>query len=98
MAKYLIRWELDQTRIPLDPKQRGEGWSFLLAMVKKDIEKKITTDWGAFVGEASGYIVMEGSDVEVMNALQQYVPYCQFRSYPVASVRQVEEMLEALSG
>ena len=98
MAKYLIRWEIDQTKIPLDPRQRGEGWGFLLAMVKQDIEKKITTDWGAFIGEGCGYTVIEGSEVEVMNALQQYVPYCTFKTHPVASVGQVEEMLKALSG
>ena len=98
MAKYLITWEIDQARIPLDPKQRGEGWGFLLSMVKQDIEKRITTDWGAFIGEAGGYTIMEGSEVEIMNALQQYVPYCTFQSHPVASVDQVEEMLKELSG
>ena len=98
MAKYLITWQIDQTRIPLDPKQRGEGWGFLLSMVKQDIEKKITTDWGAFVGEASGYTVMEGSEAEVMKALQRYVPYCVFKTHAIASVGQVEEMLKALSG
>lgn len=98
MAKYLITWQIDQTRVPLDPKQRGEGWGFLLSMVKQDIEKKLTIEWGAFIGEASGYTVMEGSEVEVMKALQQYVPYCTFQSHPVASVSQVEEMISALSG
>ena len=98
MGKYMITWHIDQTRVPPDPKQRGEGWGFLLSMVKKDIEKKLTIDWGAFIGEASGYTIMEGSEVEVMNALQQYVPYCTFQSHPVASVSQVEEMLRALSG
>ncbi|KPJ76188.1 MAG: hypothetical protein AMJ54_12555 [Deltaproteobacteria bacterium SG8_13] len=98
MAKYLITWKIDQAKIPLDPKQRGEGWGFLLSMVKQDIEKKLTTDWGAFVGEASGYSVLEGSEVEVMKALQRYVPYCVFKVHPIATVRQVEEMLEALAG
>ncbi len=98
MGKYLVTWQIDQTKIPLDPKQRGEGWQFLLAMVKQDIERRITTDWGAFVGEASGYSVLEGSEVEVMKSLQQYVPYCKFQTHPIASVRQVEEMLEALAG
>ena len=97
MGKYLITWQIDQTKIPLDPKQRGEGWGFLLSMVKQDLEKRISTDWGAFVGEASGYSIMEGSEVEVMKALQQYVPYCKFQTHPVASVMQVEEMLNALT-
>jgi hypothetical protein len=35
MWKYLALWEIDQTRIPVDPKEQGAGWSALMAMVKK---------------------------------------------------------------
>ena len=45
MGKYLVLWEVDQTKIPLDPKERGQGWSFLMAMIRQDIEKRITKDW-----------------------------------------------------
>ena len=37
MGKYLVLWEVDQTKIPIDPKERGAGWSFLMAMVRQDI-------------------------------------------------------------
>ena len=47
MGKYLVLWEVDQTKIPIDPKERGAGWSFLMAMIRQDIEKGITKDWGA---------------------------------------------------
>jgi hypothetical protein len=47
MGKYLVLWEVDQTKIPIDPKERGEGWSLLMALVRQDIEKGITKDWGA---------------------------------------------------
>jgi hypothetical protein len=98
MGKYLIFWEVDQTKIPIDPKERGEGWSFLMAMVRQDIEKGITKDWGAFVGESKGYIVNEGTELEVMNALQQYVPFCIFKVHPISTESQVNEMIKALSG
>jgi len=98
MGKYLILWEIDQTKIPLDPKQRGEGWSLLMAMVRQDIEKGITKDWGAFVGQTNGYSVFEGSEVEVMKTLQQYVPFCIFKVHPIATESQVNEMVAALSG
>ena len=49
MGKYLVLWRVVQTQIPIDPKERGEGWGMLMAMVRKDIEKGITKDWGAFV-------------------------------------------------
>ena len=97
MAKFMITWQIDQTKIPLDPKQRAEGWRFLLSMVMQDLEKRLTTDWGAFIGESNGYTIMEGSELEVMKALQQYVPYCTFKCHPVASVLQVQELLKAMA-
>ena len=53
MGKYLVLWEVDQTKIPIDPKERGEGWGLLMAMVRQDIEKGLTKEWGAFLGETN---------------------------------------------
>ena len=41
MGKYLVLWEVDQTRIPVDPKERKDAWSLLMAVVRQDIEKGI---------------------------------------------------------
>jgi hypothetical protein len=98
MGKYLVLWEVDQTKIPLDPKERGEGWSFLMAMIRQDIEKGITKDWGSFLGESSGYAVNEGTELEVMKSLQQFVPFCTFKVHPIASESQVNEMIKGLMG
>jgi len=98
MGKYLVLWEVDQTKIPVDPKERGDGWAFLMAMIRKDIEKGLTKDWGSIVGETGGYAVNEGTEVEVMNGLQQYVPFCIFKVYPIATESQVNEMLKGLTG
>ena len=78
MGKYLVHWEMDQTKIPIDPKERGEAWGMLMAMVRQDVEKGIVKDFGMFVGETSGYAVHEGTEVEVMKTLQQYVPFAIF--------------------
>ena len=98
MGRYLTIWEVDQTKIPIDPKERGEAWSLLMAMVKQDIEKGITKDFGAFVGETGGYAVYEGTELEVMNTIQQYIPYCIFKMHPIATESQVNEMIKALTG
>lgn len=98
MGRYLILWEVDQTKIPINAKERGEGWSLLMAMVRQDFEKGITKDWGAFVGEARGYSVFEGTELEVMKALQQYVPFCVFKVHPISTESQVNEMIAAISG
>jgi len=98
MGKYLLLWEVDRARIPTDPKERGAGWGLLMAMVRQDIEKGISKDWGAFVGETNGYAVAEGTEVEVLNMTAQYGPYVAFKVHPIASESQVNEMIKALSG
>jgi len=97
MGKYLMLWEIDTTKIPVGSKERGAGWNALMEMVKQDIKKGINKDWGAFVGEINGYAVLEGTEVEIMNALQQYVPFVHFKVHPIASVSQVDEMIKALT-
>lgn len=97
MGRYFVFWEVDQAKIPIDRKERGTGWAFLMAMIRKDIEKGIMKDWGAFLGESNGYGVLEGTEVEVMKSLQQYVPFVIFESHPVASENQVNEMIKALT-
>jgi hypothetical protein len=96
MGKYLYLWEIDRTKIPVDPKERGTGFSMLMEIVKQDIKKGITKDWGVFAGEHNGYSIVEGTEVEIMNQVQQYTPFVYFKVHPVASVSQVEEMIKAL--
>jgi hypothetical protein len=98
MGKYLLLWEVDRARIPTDPKERGAGWGMLMAMVRQDIEKGVSKDWGAFVGETNGYAVAEGTEIEILNMTAQYGPYVSFKVHPIASESQVNDMIKALSG
>lgn len=96
MGRYLLLWELDRTKVPVDPKDRGVGYKMLVEMVKQDMKDGKTKDWGSFVGEFSGYSITEGTEVEIMNRLQQYFPYVYFKVHPVASIAQVEEMIKLM--
>jgi hypothetical protein len=98
MGKYLVLWEVDQTKIPIDPKERAAAWGLLMALIRQDFEKGLTKDWGAFVGETNGYAVNEGTELEVMLGLAQYVPFCIFKVFPIATEKQVNAMIKALSG
>lgn len=98
MGKYLLIWRLDPARMPVDPKERAKGWSGLIAMVKNDLEKGISKDWGAFIGEGSGYAIVEGSETEVSIMTQQYSPYVGFETHPIMSASQIGDMLKALGG
>ena len=98
MGRYLVMWEVDQSRVPVDAKERGSAWSLLMEMVKQDIKGGKLKEWGAFVGEISGFSVYEGTEVEVGSRLVQYSPYVSFKVHPVASVNQVDEVIKSLSG
>ena len=96
MAKYLLLWELDNTRAPEDAKERGAGYQMLVGMVRQDMQKGLMKDWGAFVGELNGYVVAEGTEVEIGKMIQQYIPFVSFKTRAVASISQVEEITKAM--
>ena len=98
MGKYMALWEVDQSNIPIDPKERADGWSMLMAMVRQDFEKGVLKDWGAFLAESNGYAVWEGSEIDVMKTIQQYVPFCIFDVHAIATEERVNEMLSSMTG
>jgi len=97
MGKYLMLWEVDQTKIPIGPQERGSGWGPLLDMVKEDLRKGILKEWGIFVGENNGFAVAEGNEVEIGNMVQRYVPWVIFKARAVASVNQVDAIIKELT-
>ena len=98
MGRYLVLWEVDQSRAPVDAKERGGAFSLLMAMVRQDREAGMIKDWGTFVGEINGFAVYEGTEVEVGSALVKYVPYVSFKVHPLASESQTNEIIKSLSG
>jgi hypothetical protein len=87
---------LDHSKIPIDPKERGAAWKMFMELVKNDLENGPVVDWGAFVGESKGYVIHEGSELEIAVTLQQYVPFVTFKTHPVETVSQIDELVAAL--
>ena len=98
MGKYLLLWEVDKARLPVDPKERAKGMSALMAMTKEDLDKGLALSWGAFIGETSGYAIYQGTEIDIMKAVQQYIPYASYTVKPLATLEQVNEMLSTLAG
>ena len=61
MPRYLMTWELDTTKIPIDPKERAAAWLPMIQMVKQDIQSGSLKEWGTHIGEMKGFGVFEGS-------------------------------------
>ena len=97
MAKYLLLWKMDPAMAPADPKERAAAWSVLLNMTKQDIDKGFAKDWGAFIGELRGYNVVEGTEVEVMLLTTKYLPYVSFEVHQVATVNEVQDLIDAMA-
>jgi hypothetical protein len=95
---FFLKWSLDASRVPIDPKERGAGWTLLMNMIKDDRENGILHDWGAFPSEGKGYCIVEGSNLDVMKMTDKYVPYVSFEVYPVATILEVDEFLKHMTG
>ena len=95
MARFMVAWELDKSKVPVDPKERAKAWSAMLDMVDNDMKRGGLKDWAAYAGQLKGYSVAEGSEMDVAMMCQQYVPFVEFKIYPLTSVAQMRQMLQA---
>lgn len=98
MGRYMVIWEVEKAHMPVDPKERGEGWALLMAITKQDMEKGIVKEWSVVVGENRGFNIVEGTEVEIANTIQQYVPYINVQVLPLATFSQTEEIIKTLTG
>ena len=96
MAKFLILWEFDTTKLPEKPEEQMSLYTKLMDMLKEDIESRHKMDWGEFVNVNEGYSIYEGTEQEVWLSLVKYTPYLKFKVYPVLSYEQVIENMKKL--
>ena len=92
MAKFMVFWETDLSRVPIDPKERASWTNMMLDMVEDDL-KKGATDWGRFSGGIKGYSIFEGATEEkIEERLVRYLPYIKMEVKPVLSLSQVKKL------
>jgi hypothetical protein len=66
MAKFLTLWEMDTTRMSESPEEQIRHQTMMVKMVKEDLKRSITLDWGMFAGgELGGYAICEGTEQEI---------------------------------
>ena len=97
MGRYLVLWQLDKSKMPVNPKERAAAYTPLVAMVKQSVEMGKVKDWGTFAGEGRGYNIFEGTELELSLQLEQYVPFADFEVHPLMSLGQVEEMIKVMT-
>ena len=96
MAKFLVSWEVDATKVPADHKERAALWGSMVQGIRKQMAAGMTKDWGVFAGGLQGFSVHEGDEMTVSKMVQNYMPYVTFSVHPILSIEQMEELLETL--
>ncbi len=97
MTKFLTLWEMDRTRIPESPEEQLQYHTMLLNMIKEDMKNGRTIEFGMFVGGFKGYIIREGTELEIQMEISKYAKFTNHETYPFLEINQLEEMLKALS-
>jgi hypothetical protein len=96
MAQYLMLWEIDETKIPISPKERGAAWAPLIDGVRQSRKQGATKAWGSFAGEPKGFAIFEGDDMTVSMHVQQFMPFVKFSVHQVISIDQMEQLIKNL--
>ena len=97
MPKYLVTWEIDANKVPISREERAAAWGPMIEMVKQGIKEGRIKEWGAFVGEMRGYSIAEGTEAEIGIFNQQWVPFVNFKVHPVATISDLEKVIQSLS-
>ena len=96
MAKYLILWEMDNSKWPADPEEQKSLIMKQIEMTKQGLVHSQLTDWGIFPGSNGGFAISEGDAATVMLGCQQFAPYCIFDVQTVLSIDEVEQAVKAM--
>ncbi len=96
MAKFLVMWELDPTKVPVNPKERAAMWAPLVQRVRQNMKQGGTREWGSFAGETRGFSILEGDEMAVSMHVQQFLPFVTFKIHPFISIDQMEELIKNL--
>jgi hypothetical protein len=96
MARYIMFWEYNLALCPLDPKEKVQQWLALTEGVKKMLQTGEIKEWAHYAGEAAGYCIVEGSELDVLRLADSYVPYVKWTTRTLLTVEQCESARKPL--
>jgi uncharacterized protein YciI len=98
MAKYLITWESDMSRMSTDPKEQAAMRMKMLEMIKQNLKEGRLIDWGTFLGGYKGYAIGQGNALDMAMGVAKFSPYVKFEVQEVLSVDEMLEAMKSLKG
>ena len=97
MSRYLVLWEADESKIPVDPKERRDSWLMAIEATKQDMRDGLTKDWGSFAGQPNGFLIAEGTEKEILKSTIKFMPFFRFKTILTASIDQVETAVKEIA-
>jgi hypothetical protein len=96
MPKYLTTWKIDKSKMPVDNKENMEIMMKMMEITGQFLKESPGNDWGQFIGETSGFGIVNGSWQDVARVCLQLRPYVDFQVHQVASFDEAIESHKAL--
>ena len=97
MTKFFVKWWADTSRVPAAPQEAGQGVIKTLEMVKADLSSGKMTEWGTFSNGKDGYVIIDGTEQDVLSTMLKYAPSVWYEVYPVLSADDIiTAMMKAL--
>ena len=96
MAKYMVLWEVDTNRTPEDPKAKKAQWLGFQELMVKQLKEGAVKEWGEFAGELNGYVIFEGSAVDLHTQNISWVPFVKLTTKEVLTIDKVNKATKAL--
>ena len=96
MAKYMVLWEAETSKTPEDAKAKKAQWQDFDELVRKQLKEGIIKEWGMFAGEMHGYLIVEGSAVNLHTLTGTWVPFIKFTIRELMTIDEVIKAVKAL--
>ena len=96
MARYMVLYEVDTSRTPEDPKAKKAQLLGFDELVVKNLKEGVIKDFGIFAGERNGYIIFEGSGVDLYALTTMWVPFVKFTAREIITVDEANKANKAL--
>lgn len=97
MAKFYMRWEINQLLCPANPEERVKNWLSMLEMVKADLKSGALKDWGMCSDASGGYAFAETDEKSLYMSVLKWFPYIIFDVKPVLTVDQIVDSIKTVA-
>lgn len=98
VPRYMNLWEIDDSKVPTDPKERLALLMKMTEMTKQTLKEHPGTEWGIFLGENKGFSVSSSNATwqDMQKTTQTFAPYVKSEVCQVLSIEEAEQVLKSM--